>query len=80
VDLWNYQTADGRSIRKALDYLAPFAFGDKRWPDQQIGGWQPQILFPLLHRAAAQYSDSKRQPWLARLPSTDPASRVNLLP
>ena len=34
VDLWNYQSADGRSIRKALDYVLPYAFGEKKWPLQ----------------------------------------------
>jgi hypothetical protein len=80
VDLWNYRTPDGRGIRVALDYLAPYSFGDKEWPDQQLGGWQPQILFPLLRKAAAKYSDPKCQQWLARLPSSDPASRAILLP
>jgi hypothetical protein len=79
VDLWNFQTADGRSIRNALDYLAPFAFGEKAWPYQQIGGWQPQILFPLLRQAAVKYSDPKYQEWLKKLPSEDSASRINLL-
>ena len=36
VDLWNYRTPDGRSLRAALDYLAPFAGGRARWPHQQI--------------------------------------------
>ncbi|HXR08414.1 MAG TPA: alginate lyase family protein [Candidatus Acidoferrum sp.] len=80
VDLWNYQTADGRGIRQALDYLAPFAFGDKTWPYRQLGGWRPRTLFPLLRQAAAKYADPKSQQWLARLPPVNPDSRVNLLP
>ena len=55
VDLWNYQTRDGRSIRKALEFLQPFASGEKKWPYQQLGEWQPQILSPLINRAAAHY-------------------------
>ncbi|HJP90364.1 MAG TPA: alginate lyase family protein [Pyrinomonadaceae bacterium] len=55
VDLWNYQTADGRSIRKALDFLTPFALGEKKWSYQQLGDWPPQILFPLIRRASAHY-------------------------
>jgi len=34
VDLWNYQTRDGRSIRRALEYLYPFAIGDQKWAYQ----------------------------------------------
>jgi hypothetical protein len=55
VDLWQYETRDGRSIRKALEFLKPFASGEKKWPYQQLGEWQPQILLPLLRRAEAHY-------------------------
>src|SRR5207245_5208135 len=48
VDLWNYKTSDGRSIRRALDYLAPFALGQQKWAYQQLGEWPPQMLFLLL--------------------------------
>ena len=59
VDLWQYRTPDGRSIRKALDFLVPFARGDKKWPYQQLGEWQPQILFPLIDRAAPHFKSFK---------------------
>ena len=78
VDLWHYQTPDGRSIRKALDYLAPFATGEKRWTDQQLGEWPPQMLFPLIRRAAAHYSDSKIQTLLSKLPPVSPDDRSHL--
>ena len=32
VDLWNYSTADGRSLRQGVEYLIPFATGEKRFP------------------------------------------------
>ncbi|HEV8428435.1 MAG TPA: alginate lyase family protein [Pyrinomonadaceae bacterium] len=51
VDLWTYETRDGRSIRKALEFLEPFASGEKKWSYQQLGEWPPQMLFPLIRRA-----------------------------
>src|SRR5947207_8077818 len=57
VDLWNFQTRDGRSIRKALDFLTPIAIGDRKWQYQELGGVKPESLFPLMRRAAAVYHD-----------------------
>ena len=57
VDLWNYETRDGRSIHKALEFLLPFASSEKKWPYQQLGEWQPQILLPLIRRAEGHYQN-----------------------
>jgi hypothetical protein len=43
VDLWNYQTEDGRGIRGAYDYLKPFAFEDKLWTYQQLGSMEKSL-------------------------------------
>lgn len=72
IDLWNYKTADGRGIRKALEFLIPFALGDKKWTYQQLGNWPPQMLFPLIRRAAAHY---EVQSVLKRLPPGEPGLR-----
>jgi hypothetical protein len=79
VDLWNYQTADGRGIRKALEFLVPFAVDGKKWGYQQLGEWPPQMLFPLMRRAATKYSDPQFHALLAKVPSVDAADRSNLL-
>jgi hypothetical protein len=54
-DLWRYQTADGRSLRRAFDYLVPFAAGDRKWTDAQITPFRPAELHLLLRRAAAAW-------------------------
>ena len=38
VDLWNYETPDGRSIKKAYLYVASYLDSDKTWEYQQLGG------------------------------------------
>jgi alginate lyase len=78
VDLWNYETRDGRSIRKALGFLVPFAFGQK-WKYQQLGEWPPQQLFPLIRRAESKYSDDEIKSAVEKLPPIDASDRNRLL-
>lgn len=68
VDLWNYQTADGRSIRKALDFLLPYlADPEKKWPYSQIEPIHPADFAPLLLQAQIIYQDSVYGNALAKL-------------
>ena len=57
VDLWSYQTPDGRSIRNAIDWLIPFALGQKPWTTPEIGGLKPEALCPILREAASRLND-----------------------
>jgi beta-glucosidase len=66
VDLWHYRTADGRSLRQGLDFLVPFATGEKRFPYMQITEFRPSLLHVPLRRAAIglnepEYRDLARQ-------------------
>ena len=38
VDLWGFQTDDGRSIRAAYGFLEPFIFDGKPWKYEQLDG------------------------------------------
>jgi len=42
VDLWNYSTHDGRSMKKAFEFLRPFAEGKEKWPYKQITPGGPE--------------------------------------
>lgn len=85
VDLWNVRTADGRSIRAALDYLAKFAAGGAAWPHQQIVPVDARPLIPLLRSAAvewhepgyAELADRLSDPRAARPSQRSPERREN---
>lgn len=79
VDLWSYQTKDGRGIRAALDYLYPYAIEDRPWTHQQIGGFEAKSFFTLMRRAAAHYTDQKFKAAQLRMPRSDPMDREHLL-
>ncbi len=59
VDLWHFQTADGRGLLKATEFLAPYADPQKKWPFQQIQQANRSDLGDLLVRAAAEFPDEK---------------------
>lgn len=76
VDLWNYQTSDGRSLRKALDYLVPFAAGERKWPEAQITPFRPGELHSLLRRAAVAWKEPKYRELAMKIGGSSP--RVDL--
>lgn len=59
VDLFSYRTADGRSLRGALDAVAPYMRADAKWPGPQIKEIQrpDEALASLLRRAANAYRE-----------------------
>lgn len=59
VDLWHYKTADGRSLLKAVEFVAPYANPEKEWPYQQIHKASRSDLADVLLQAAVEYPDSK---------------------
>ena len=71
IDLWHYRTDDGRSIQQAVDFLLPFATGEKPWSFQQLGGWSPGGFGGIVRQAAVKYPDDKYSAALAKLTAKD---------
>jgi beta-glucosidase len=59
VDLWNYATTDGRSLRKGIEFLLPFATYEETFPYEQISRFRPASLHPILRRAAVSWNDPR---------------------
>ena len=78
MDLWRYQTPDGRGIRPALDALLPYVTGDKPWPRQQITKPHLSTLRTLLRRAAVAYGEPSYLKLLPKL-ADHPDAPLDLL-
>ncbi|HMA82575.1 MAG TPA: alginate lyase family protein, partial [Candidatus Binatia bacterium] len=79
IDLWDYRSTDQRGIRKALDWLAPFAAGERTWSYKQLLRFQPEKLAPLLRRAALRYREPAYEKMLIKLPNLKRDERWQLL-
>lgn len=76
VDLWTYRTRDGRSLRAALDYLVPFAAGDRPWPAKELSGFEPAALEGLLRGAATAWHAPAYAALADRIGTASPAARA----
>lgn len=75
VDLWHYETQDGRSIRKALDFIAPYVkTPPEKWPYQQIIPFDRSELAPVFRAAAVAYDDADYERIATSFPNSDHAS------
>jgi hypothetical protein len=79
VDLWHFETKDGRSIRQALEYVIPYGTGEKKWAKEQLGKMPYGNLAPLLRRAANAYREPRYERLITRLPERGDEMTWNLL-
>ncbi|MEO7698762.1 MAG: alginate lyase family protein [Opitutus sp.] len=72
VDLWHYETADGRGIRRALDFMVPYLKDPaKEWPYPQIKHFDRRGFALLLRQAAEAYHAPTYEAIIASLPAND---------
>jgi Alginate lyase len=80
IDLWHYHAPDGGGIYQALAFLAPYADPVKKWPYQQIHGYNHNALSDLLLRAIPEYPNSALADELKFYPADElAASRSRLM-
>lgn len=71
VDLWHYQTPDGRSLLKGLEFMARYANAATHWPYQQIRSPNRGDLGALLFQDAIEYPGSDLNDALKFFPAAD---------
>jgi len=74
VDLWTFQTVDGRSLRQAINYMAPYAkTPPATWPHEQIAEVDSAGLAPIFRQAAFACRDASYAQIVAELPGIERA-------
>lgn len=58
IDLWSYETPEGSGLKKAMNFLLPFAIGNETWPYMQIKPIDKDGLHDLICQAVVHYDDN----------------------
>ncbi len=65
INLWDYTTPSGKSLKKAFQWMLPYASGSKAWPYQQISTLSLDQFVPIGRTGSAIYKDVNLQPVLS---------------
>ncbi len=74
IDWHHYTSPDGRSLRAALTYLAPYVDPAKVWPKQDLLAADRSRLVPLLHVYLQQHTDPQLRELYTKFSATSPAN------
>ena len=69
IDLWNYESPAGGSLRRAMDLVAPALLDQKAWPGRQLDPVDLAETSIHLRRALTVWGDPKYAALIARLPA-----------
>jgi hypothetical protein len=76
IDFWNYTSPGGGSLRRSIDWLLPYATGEKSWDYTQIVPMEKSVFYPTLRIAAWKYGDTKYVEALGKIPDVDEKSEL----
>jgi len=80
MDMWNYTSPSGKSLKKAFDALLPYISGAKQWDGQQIKPFEYDEAYPLLSSGAENLGCKSCRQYLKNLAGDKaPRLRLNLL-
>jgi Alginate lyase len=68
VDLWGYESQDGRGLRRSLDFMTPYMTGEKTWPHKQIDAPKYQWFAQSFRWAAIGFDDPAFEALIDKLP------------
>jgi hypothetical protein len=64
TDLWHYKNANDASLQTAVDWLTPYALGEKKWDYQQISRYNKNEIYPILLQAADKFNDRRYESYI----------------
>jgi hypothetical protein len=80
VDLWSFATPDGRSIRKAIDWVLPYWTREEAWTHPQIIPFDYAECYPLMVQAWVHFQSPRYREAAATVHEVDAgADRTRLL-
>jgi hypothetical protein len=59
IDFWKYETADGKNLQKAVDWLIPYVKKEKKWSYKQIKKMTYEDTIDIMKLAAIAYQKAE---------------------
>jgi predicted SAM-dependent methyltransferase len=79
-DLWAFDAGDGRSLRKAAEWLLPLGLGERSYEGDDITKAAPQRYLSVFRRAAIKFDDERFERAVERFfPNTHKPASAHLL-
>jgi unsaturated chondroitin disaccharide hydrolase len=57
IDLWHYQTTDGKNLQKCVDWMLPYLKKEDKWHYEQIKKMEYDVTVELLRIASKKYQN-----------------------
>jgi hypothetical protein len=80
MDMWNYTSPSGKSLKKGFDALLPYLLHEKKWEGQQIKEYEDAESYMLLKEGTLRFNCKKCEEGILHLAAEKaPRLRINLL-